>query len=83
MEEGLMRLQVVEAIERLPEEPFTWVCYNEDFIDYYQNLIKDIRGSEFFYQYTRVVGRDQKRELDGGKIFFDPTLHYYIGNGYD
>jgi hypothetical protein len=83
MEEVLERVntKVMKAIFSLPEEPITWVCYNNDMIGYYENLIREVKGSEFFDKYVKVISISG--EKNNSKLYFDPTLHDLMGNGYE
>lgn len=73
--------KTVEAVLNLPEEELTWVVYNANMISSAVVLIANLRGVEYFGKYVKVVSRDSS---DGarGKLYFDPNLFNYIGNGY-
>lgn len=70
-----------KTIMNLPNERITWVCYNEEMIPYYETLIKELRGEEFFNKYVTVVA-DGQPEL-GSNTYFDRSLYELRGNGYD
>jgi hypothetical protein len=82
MEEVLERVntKVMKAIFGLPEEPITWVCYNEDMVPYYERLIQEIKGVDFFEKYAKVVSISGERTA---KVYLDPTLYDLMGNGYE
>lgn len=76
--------KTVDAILNLPEEDITWVVYNANMVGAHTTLIIDLRGIEYFSKYVRVASRDVD-DIDScgaGKIYFDPNLFNYIGNGY-
>lgn len=68
-------------IMRLPNEQVTWVCYNDDMIPYYETLIKELRGVDYYEQYVTVIASGQA--LNGSNTFLDPSLYELRGNGYD
>lgn len=70
-----------QIINNLPNKQLTWVCYNESMIPYYEALIKELRGEDFFNQYVTVIA-DGHPAL-GSNTYFDPTLYELRGNGYD
>lgn len=83
MEEVLSRPsgKTVQMIYNLPEEPVTWVCYNEDMVPYYERLISEIKGTEYFSKYVTVVSISATR--NNSKVYLDPTLYDLMGNGYE
>jgi hypothetical protein len=83
MEEVLSRHsgKTTKMIFNLPEEPVTWVCYNDDMVPYYEQLICEIKGTEYFRKYVSVVSISATRS--NSRIYLDPALHDLIGNGYE
>lgn len=84
MEENLMRQQgkTYRAIMSLPEQPVTWVCYNDDMIPYYQKLIAELRGSEYVDKYVTIISTGARGHMYD-RVHLDPVLHELKGNGYD
>lgn len=78
-----MQKQAV-AIQNLPDNPskhIYWIVYNRDMIKYVEDLIKDIRGSEYLKYVTVVSRSDPSKDRTKGSVYFDPTLMDLIGNG--
>lgn len=71
----------VKMVQDLPEEPITWVCYNKEMIPYYVQLIKEVRGEQYFNKYVTVVADGRPDILTN--TYFDDTLYELKGNGYD
>jgi len=71
----------IDTIKKLPDEQVTWVCYNREMIPYYETLIKELRGEEYFNKYVTVIA-DGHPDL-GSNTYLDPTLYELRGNGYD
>lgn len=73
------------SIKSLPESPsrrIYWIVYNQDMVPYTENLIKEIRGEEYFRKYVTVVAKnDPSKERAKGIVYFDPLLYYHLGNG--
>lgn len=72
------------AIQNLPDNPskhIYWIVYNRDMIKYVEDLIKDIRGSEYLKYVTVVSRSDPSKDRTKGSVYFDPTLMDLIGNG--
>lgn len=77
--------KTVDAILNLPEEDVTWVVYNANMVPAHASLIIELRGADYFVKYVRVAARDVD-DIDScgeGRIYFEPNLFNYIGNGYD
>jgi hypothetical protein len=70
-----------KAIMNLPEQPVTWVCYNDDMIPYYEKLIAELRGTDWADKYLTVISTGAGRMYD--RVHLDPVLHDLKGNGYD
>ena len=77
--------KTVDAILRLPEEDITWVVYNANMVSAATTLIIELRGIDYFSKYVRVASRDVDDIESCGvaKLYYDPKLFDYIGNGYD
>ena len=77
--------KTVEAIMRLPDEDVTWVVYNANMVPAATQLIIDIRGIDYFSKYVRVASRDidDIESCGEAKLYYDPKMFDYLGNGYD
>lgn len=77
--------KTVDAILKLPEEDVTWVVYNANMVGAHTSLIIELRGIEYFSKYVRVASRDidDIESCGEAKVYFEPNLFNYIGNGYD
>lgn len=75
----------VDRILTLPEEDVTWVVYNANMVGAHTSLIIELRGIEYFSKFVRVASRDidDIESCGKGRIYFEPNLFNYIGNGYD
>lgn len=74
--------KTADAISRLPDDPkkpIVWIVYNEDFIEFVENLVRDIKG-EGYMEHITVVDRQHSSKYQG-TIHFDPLLYDYLGNG--
>ena len=72
------------AIRGLPNNPskhIYWIVYNRDMVKYTEDLIEQIKGSEYMTHITVVSKSDPSRDRTKGAIYFDPTLMDLIGNG--
>ena len=78
-------VKTVDAILNLPEEDVTWVVYNANMVGAHTSLIIELRGIEYFSKYVRVASRDidDIESCGEAKVYFEPNLFNYIGNGYD
>ena len=76
--------KTVDAILNLPEEDITWVVYNANMVSAHTTLIIELRGIDYFSKYVRVASRDVDdiESCGEAKIYFEPRLFNYIGNGY-
>lgn len=72
---------IVERLPDQPEEPVTWVVYNEDHVDKTRELINSIKGEDYCDKYCNVVSRQQLGSYDPKSIYYDPRLLDHIGNG--
>ena len=70
---------------RLPEEDVTWVVYNANMVAAATTLIIKLRGIDYFSKYVRVASRDidDIESCGAAKLYYEPKLFDYIGNGYD
>jgi hypothetical protein len=77
--------KTVDAILRLPEEDVTWIVYNANMIAAATTLIIKLRGIDYFSKYVRVASRDidDIESYGAAKLYYEPKLFDYIGNGYD
>lgn len=77
--------KTVNAILNLPDENITWVVYNANMVPTATLLIIALRGLEYFDKYCRVASRDVDdiESCGEAKIYFDPKMFEYLGNGYD
>ena len=82
---SLYGVRTVDRILTLPEEDVTWVVYNANMVGAHTSLIIELRGIEYFSKFVRVAARDIDDIESCGKsrIYFEPNLFNYIGNGYD
>lgn len=77
--------KTVDAILRLPEKDVTWVVYNSNMVAAATALIIKLRGIDYFSKYVRVASRDidDIESCGAAKLYYEPKLFDYIGNGYD
>ena len=77
--------KTVDAILRLPEKDVTWVVYNSNMVAAATTLIIKLRGIDYFSKYVRVASRDidDIESCGASKLYYEPKLFDYIGNGYD
>ena len=83
MEESMTNRQgkLWGTIMALPEQDVIWVCYNDDMIPYYEELIKKLRGGAYFEKYVKVVASGEMG--NSSNTYLDPMLYELRGNGYD
>lgn len=74
--------KTVEAIQNLPEQRLTWVVYNANMVQTAVELIIDLRGEDFYYDYVQVMSCE-RGEDNWGPLYFDPHVFKLLGNGYD
>jgi len=77
--------KTVDAILRLPEEDVTWIVYNSNMVASATTLIIKLRGIDYFSKYVRVASRDidDIESCGAAKLYYEPKMFDYIGNGYD
>ena len=82
---SLYGVRTVDRILTLPEEDVTWVVYNANMVGAHTSLIIELRGIEYFSKFVRVAARDidDIESCGKGRIYLEPNLFNYIGNGYD
>ena len=73
--------KTVEAVLNLPEEQLTWVVYNANMVQSAATMMIVLRGLDFLDEYVTIVSRECGDGANG-KLYFDPNLFNYIGNGY-
>lgn len=74
--------QTYDLINRLPENPntkLTWVVYNDDMIEPAKILIAQLRGPDYVKNVNVVSVGSQIDKFS--KVYLDPQLHNYLGNG--
>lgn len=79
-------LKAAEIIMRLPNRRCLFICYNEDMIAYYERMIKELRGTDYFNDNVKVVSNGnytQQHRYGPTDVFMAPELHKLRGNGYD
>lgn len=70
---------IIRNLPENPQKPILWVVYNEDMVEYAQNLIAEIKGKEYM-KHIRVVSKNQTSK-QVGTVYFDPMLMDHISNG--
>lgn len=79
-------LKAAKVIMQLPNRKCMLICYNEDMIEYYERMIKELRGTDYFNDNVNVVAQDvhtQQHYYGPNDVWFAPDLHKLRGNGYD
>lgn len=72
----------IRSLPATPDKRIYWIVYNEDMVSYTENLIREIRGREYFDKYVTVVAKnDPSKERTKGTVYFDPSLLDLLGNG--
>ena len=72
---------MIEKLPDEPEEPITWVVYNDDHVNQTRDLIDSIKGDGYCDKYCNVVSRQSIGRSDPKSIYYDPRLLDHIGNG--
>jgi hypothetical protein len=80
--------RAIETIEKFPVNPdahIIYMVYNNDLVSATEDLICEVHGKEYFNDNVTVspIGGKFPDFLDGKRLmmYFDPSLHNYIGNG--
>tara|TARA_S200002703_G_scaffold84789_1_gene73149 strand:+ start:162 stop:413 length:252 start_codon:yes stop_codon:yes gene_type:complete len=79
-------LKTVEVIMNLPvDKKCLWMCYNDDQKVYYERLIREARGSEYFDKYVTLLATKEGKVHNNpaDNIYMAPELHRLRGNGYN
>ena len=82
--------RAIETIEKFPVEPdahIIYMVYNNDMVRATEDLIREVHGKEYFNDNVTVspIGGTLPAFLNGKRsmMYFDPSLHNYIGNGHN
>lgn len=74
----------IRSLPTSPDKQIYWIVYNEDMVPHTEDLIREIRGQEYFDKYVTVVSKSNpSKERTKGTVYFDPTLLDLLGNGND
>lgn len=72
----------IRSLPTSPDKQIYWIVYNEDMVTRTEDLIKEIRGKEYFDKYITVVSKSNpSKERTTGIVYFDPSLLDLLGNG--
>lgn len=84
----MIKERAIETIEKFPVDPdahIIYMVYNPDMVSATEDLIREVHGKEYFNNNVTVsaIGGTLPDFLNGKRcmMYFDPTLHSYIGNG--
>jgi hypothetical protein len=84
----MIKDRAIETIEKFPVEPdahIIYVVYNNDMVRASEDLICEVHGKEYLNDNVTVspIGGTLPAFLDRKRcmMYFDPSLHSYIGNG--
>lgn len=72
----------IRSLPTNPDKQIYWIVYNEEMVTRTEDLIKEIRGKEYFDKYVTVVSKSNpSKERTTGIVYFDPSLLDLLGNG--
>lgn len=82
MRSGKILAAYIRSLPTHPAKHIYWIVYNEDMISYVENLIKEIKGLDYFDKYVTVVSKSNpSKDRTTGIVYFDPSLLDLLGNG--
>ena len=78
--------EIIKLIKKLPDSPtehMNWLCYNQDFVGFTIEKIKEIKGYDYLKNIT-VLGHTDINDIEPLKnLYLDPAYYRYTHNGYD
>jgi hypothetical protein len=91
---GMTLENSIQTIEKFPvdtEAYIVYVVYNEDMVSGTESLISEVHGRDYTDKYVTVVAMNDNwservpvKSSDAEvRMYFDPTVFKYRGNGYN
>ena len=78
-------MRAAKVIMKLSDRKCMLICYNEDMIEYYERMVKELRGTDYFNDNVKVVAQNkttQQHYYGPNDVYFTPDLLKLRGNGY-